>query len=69
MSTGAATEPAPALDEALAQRSAKVETFCWFDAATRYGQQLRPTDRTRPVWNTRLSEADFRASWDPTHYS
>lgn len=59
---------APALDEVLLQAHAKVETFCWYDTTARYGQQLRPSDRTRRIWNTRLSEADFRACWDPTDY-
>jgi hypothetical protein len=34
----------------------------------RIGYQLHPTDRTRPVWNTRLDEQAFRASWDLTDY-
>jgi uncharacterized LabA/DUF88 family protein len=59
---------APALDEVRQLGSAKVERFCWYDDTTRRGQQLRPTDRNRPVWNTRLDETDFRASWDRTSY-
>lgn len=58
---------APALDEVQRLGCAKIETFCWYDTATRFGQQLRPTTG-RPVWNTRLDETDFKASIDPTTY-
>jgi hypothetical protein len=59
-------EPAP--DEALSLRTAKVETFCWFDPAQPGGgtRQLRPTTRT--VWNTRLGETAFKNCWDLTSY-
>jgi len=59
---------APALDEVRRLGTAKVETFCWYDALTRCGYQLHPTDRTRPVWNTRLNEEAFRSCWDRTSY-
>ncbi|MEP7369201.1 MAG: hypothetical protein ABI662_06070 [Dermatophilaceae bacterium] len=59
---------APALDEVRHLGTAKIETFCWYDELTRRGYQLHPTDRTRPVWNTKLNEAAFRACWDPTSY-
>ncbi len=59
---------APALDEVRGLGTAKVETFCWYDQVTRRGFQLHPTDRTRPVWNTRLDEQAFRATWDLTQY-
>jgi uncharacterized LabA/DUF88 family protein len=59
---------APALDEVQRLGCAKIETFCWYDFTTRFGQQLWPTNRNRPVWNTRLGETDFRASADPTTY-
>lgn len=59
---------APALDEVQRLASAKIETFCWYDESSRRGFQLHPTDRTRPVWNTRLNEAAFRACWDLTSY-
>lgn len=62
------TDLAPALDEVRSLGSAKIETFCWYDTAQRRGYQLHPTDRTRPVWNTRLDEGAFRASWDLTDY-
>ena len=60
---------APAIDEVRLRATAKIETFCWYDTLTGRGYRLHPTDRTRPVWNTKLDEADFRASWDPTHYA
>lgn len=59
---------APALDEVRRLGTAKIETFCWYDELTRRGFQLHPTDRSRPVWNTKLNEAAFRACWDPTAY-
>jgi hypothetical protein len=59
---------APAIDEVQRLGTAKIETFCWYDRTTRRGYQLHPTDRARPVWNTRLDEIDFRACWDLTDY-
>lgn len=59
---------APALDEVQRLGTAKVETCCWYDKAQRLGYQLWPTDKARPVWNTRLDEAAFRACWDLTDY-
>jgi hypothetical protein len=59
----------PALDEALELKSAKIETVSWYDAARSHrGHQLRPGGGRR-LWNTRLAEPQFRASWDPTDYS
>lgn len=60
------TDLASALDEIRRLASAKVETCCWWDDQTRRGYQLHPTDRSRPVWNTRLRESDFRVCTDPT---
>lgn len=58
----------PALDEALASHSAKVETFCWFDSGQpRRVRQLRP-GQGRTVWNTRLGETEFVNCWDRTDY-
>lgn len=59
---------APALDEVQRLATAKVETFCWYDAKQRLGFQLHPTNRSKPIWNTRLGEDAFRASWDRTTY-
>jgi hypothetical protein len=58
----------PALDEAIALGSAKIESFAWFDQAQpRRTRQLRPSNRT--IWNTRLGERAFQNSWDLTDYS
>ena len=60
---------APVLDEVRRLGSAKIETCCWYDPATRVGYQLHPSDRSQRVWNTRLNETDFRACFDPEDYS
>ena len=58
----------PALDEAIALQTAKIETFCWFDRTQPGGtRQLRPSGRT--IWNTRLGETEFQNCWDLTNYS
>lgn len=62
------TDLSPVLDEVRRLGGAKVETFCWWDEETRRGYQLHPMDRSRPAWNTRLRELDFRACTDPTDY-
>ena len=62
------TDLAPALDKVLSTGTARIETFCWYDAVLKRGFQLHPSDRTRPVWNTRLDEAAFRSTWDLTDY-
>jgi hypothetical protein len=59
----------PALDEALALGSAKIETFSWYDPAQRHRiRQLRPGSG-RTIWNTRLGETEFRNCWDLTKYA
>jgi hypothetical protein len=63
------TDLAPALDEVRRLDCAKVETCCWYDTQERRGFQVHPTDRSRPVWNTRLDESTFRAVWDLNDYS
>ncbi|WP_158609640.1 NYN domain-containing protein [Cellulomonas triticagri] len=59
---------APALDEVRRLGGAKVETCCWYDREQGRGYQLHPTDRSRPVWNTRLDEEAFRSARDRTRY-
>lgn len=59
---------APALDEVRLLGTAKVETCCWYDRTEQRGYQVHPTDRSRPVWNTRLDEQVFRSVWDLTEY-
>lgn len=61
------TDLEPALDEAIRQNHAKVETCQWFRSdGQRHTKQLRPEGRT--IWNTRLGEAEFRRSWDLSSY-
>lgn len=56
----------PALDEAMALNTAKVETFAWCDPS-RHTRQLRP-EGGRRLWNTRLTEVEFRRCLDVTDY-
>jgi hypothetical protein len=62
------TDLAPVIDEIRRLGTAKVETFCWWDEQNGFGYQIRPADRARPVWNTRLTERSFRACRDHTPY-
>lgn len=62
------TDLAPVLDEVRRLGTAKVETFCWWDESLRRGFQMHPSDRSRPVWNTRLPQRIFRACIDQTDY-
>ncbi len=57
---------APALDEVLRLRSAKIETASWYDPTTRIDRALR--GGTTQVWNTRLTATHFEASRDRTSY-
>lgn len=62
------TDLEPALDEALALQTAKIETVCWFDPTQpRRTRQLRPSSGRR-LWNTRLGETEFVNCWDRTNY-
>ncbi|UQS21400.1 NYN domain-containing protein [Amycolatopsis thermalba] len=57
----------PALDEALALGSAKVETFAWFNPGRSYkSAEIRPASRR--IWNTRMGETEFRRCWDVNSY-
>lgn len=61
------TDLEPALDEAIRQGHAKVETCQWFRSDGKgHTKQLRPHGRT--IWNTRLGETEFRRSWDLNRY-
>ena len=58
----------PALDEALELKTAKIETFSWFDSTQPWRRhQLRPAEGRR-LWHTRLGEPEFLASRDGTDY-
>lgn len=61
------TDLIPALDEARSFGQAKIETCSWHDPQQR-PQQLHPTDRSVTLWNTRMNEDCFRASWDRSTY-
>ena len=62
------TDLEPSLDEAYSLATAKIETFCWFDRANpRLGRQLRLSTR-KPIWNTRLGEAEMMNCIDRTNY-
>lgn len=62
------TDLAPVLDEVRRLGTAKVETFCWWDETRRIGYRIHPSDRSMPVWNTRLPEHVFHTCRDLTHY-
>ena len=57
---------APAIDEVLQLRMAKIETTSWYDPVTRVDRALRG-GATR-VWNTRLTKTHFEAARDRTAY-
>lgn len=59
----------PALDEALALRSAKIETASWFDPAYPHkSHEIHPAQATQRIWNTRLTATAFAACRDPRNY-
>jgi hypothetical protein len=58
----------PAIDEVRRLGTAKIETFCWWNTHLKRGFQIHPSDRSRPIWCTRLDEQAFRASHDRTSY-
>jgi hypothetical protein len=58
----------PALDEAIALQSAKVETFSWLDAANPGATRQLRAGGGRRIWNTRLGETEFRNCWDTSKY-
>lgn len=61
------TDLEPALDEAMALHSAKIETASWFNIREpRRGREIRPSSGR--VWNTRLDQEAFTASLDLTEY-
>lgn len=62
------TDLSPVIDEIRRLGTAKVETFCWWDEARRFGYRIHPQDRSKPVWNTRLPERVFHACRDVTDH-
>lgn len=64
------TDLAPALDEVLNYNAAKVETASWFKAGEqRKSKEIQPWDRSRRIWNTRMSQEAFEAAIDRTYYA
>jgi uncharacterized LabA/DUF88 family protein len=62
------TDLEPALDEAIALGTAKVETASWFDAVSPHSsREIRPARGSR-IWNTRLNATAFSACRDPQVY-
>ncbi|PIE27942.1 MAG: hypothetical protein CSA58_01640 [Micrococcales bacterium] len=56
----------PALDAAIAMRTAKIETARWDGSARkRFVKQLRTTQR---IWNTKLDHTSFERCIDPRSY-
>lgn len=56
----------PALDEAV-ETGTKVETFSWWAPEAR-GFEMRLSDPTRRLWNTRLNETQFLKCIDRNQY-
>lgn len=61
------TDLIPAIDEVLSLGTAKMETFSWY-SPKEHCFQLRPTDPSRRIWNTRLNESNFLKCLDRTEY-
>lgn len=60
----------PALDEAMDLGSAKVETASWYSPKERFrSKEIRPSDKARRIWNTRLNAQAFSAARDPQLYT
>ena len=58
----------PALDEVLELGTAKVETFSWW-SPDQNAYQLRPSNPSKRIWNTRLNETNFLNCVDRTYYT
>lgn len=58
----------PAVDEVRRLDTAKIETFCWWDSKRNRGFRIHPTDRSQPIWCTRLDESGFLGCRDLTTY-
>jgi hypothetical protein len=58
----------PAVDEVLSLGTAKVETFSWYVPGENT-YELRPSDRSQRIWNTRLTEVNFLNCIDRNKYS
>lgn len=62
------TDLEPALDEACALGSAKIETASWYAPGQWTSKEIRPTSPQR-IWNTRLNANSFSAARDQKIYT
>lgn len=60
------TDLVPALNEAIAYGSAKIETCAWFSSGNRSSREIRPEGTA--IWNTRLNQNHFLNSLDTRIY-
>lgn len=58
----------PAIDEVRRLGTAKIETFTWWDTELKRGFRIHPTDRSKPIWCTRLDVQSFNACRDRHTY-
>lgn len=61
------TDLAPALEEAHSVGGAKIETVSWYEPKNYRSREIRSS--AVRLWNTRLSESDFRACLDTRSYA
>lgn len=60
------TDLVPALNEAIAYGSAKIETCAWYSSGNRSSREIRPEGTA--IWNTRLNQTHFLNSLDRKIY-
>lgn len=60
------TDLIPALNEAIACGSAKIETCAWYASGNRSSREIRPEGKA--IWNTRLNRNHFQNSLDRKIY-
>ncbi|WP_333620084.1 NYN domain-containing protein [Dietzia sp.] len=61
------TDLVPALDAAIDEDAAKIETCQWYAPEVRHTKWLQPTG-SRRTWNTRLFREQFESPRDPSIY-
>lgn len=60
------TDLIPAIEEAVALKQAKIETFSWYSTSSRRSFELRSP--VAPTWNTRLGEEEYFQCLDENTY-
>ena len=60
------TDLVPAIEEAVALKQAKIETFSWYSKSSRRSFELRSP--VAPTWNTRLGEEEYFQCLDENIY-